>query len=74
MGCCAVQLAKLAFDMINNRLGRMNMAAVMPKLIVINNSKYLKIRTSGLSLPFWGMGPGPLALGKLAAFRLKLGK
>ena len=27
----------------------------------------------GLSLPFLGMWPGPLALGKLAAFRLKLG-
>ena len=24
--------------------------------------------SSGLSLPFLGMGPGPLALGKLAAF------
>ena len=23
---------------------------------------------------FWGMGPGPMELGKLAAFQLKLGK
>ena len=29
---------------------------------------------AGLSHPFLGMGPGPLELGKLAAFRLKLGK
>ena len=29
---------------------------------------------TGLSHPFLGMGPGPLELGKLAAFRLKLGK
>ena len=28
----------------------------------------------GLSQPFWGMGPGPLELGKIASFRLKLGK
>ena len=30
--------------------------------------------TSGLSNPFLGMGPGPMELGKLAAFRLKLEK
>ena len=29
---------------------------------------------SGLSQPFLGMGPGPLELGKIASFRLKLGK
>ena len=29
---------------------------------------------SGLSQPFWGMGPGPLELGKIALFLLKLGK
>ena len=28
----------------------------------------------GLALPFLGMGPGPLELGKLAVFQLKLGK
>ena len=28
----------------------------------------------GLSHPFLGMGPGPLELGKIASFRLKLGK
>ena len=32
------------------------------------------IHKAGLSLPFLGMGPGPLALGKLGAFRLKLGE
>ena len=29
---------------------------------------------AGLSHPFLGMGPGPLELGKIAVFRLKLGK
>ena len=29
---------------------------------------------TGLSHPFLGMGPGPLELGKIASFRLKLGK
>ena len=29
---------------------------------------------AGLSQPFLGMGPGPLELGKIASFRLKLGK
>ena len=29
---------------------------------------------AGLSHPFLGMGPGPLELGKISSFRLKLGK
>ena len=28
---------------------------------------------AGLSHPFLGMGPGPLELGKIASFQLKLG-
>ena len=31
-------------------------------------------KASGLSHPFLGMGPGPLELGKIASFKLKLGK
>ena len=31
-------------------------------------------RPPGLSHPFLGMRPGPMELGKLAVFRLKLGK
>ena len=34
----------------------------------------IHIQNSGLSQPFLGMGPGPLELGKIASFRLKLGK
>ena len=30
--------------------------------------------STGLSHPFLGMGPGPLELGKIASFSLKLGK
>ena len=45
---------------------------------VFSHSKELSTVTekyrSGLSHPFLVMGPGPLELGKLAAFRLKLGK
>ena len=32
------------------------------------------VPNTGLSQPFLGMGPGPLELGKIASFRLKLGK
>ena len=37
------------------------------------NLDMLTCRLSGLSHPFLGMGPGPLELGKISAFPLKLG-
>ena len=47
----------------------------------INNPNTDNLNTSGedkgkpgLSHPFLGIGPGPMEFGKLAAFRLKLGK
>ena len=43
-----------------------------PYFVVQNVMSFLLL--PGLSHPFWGIGPGPLELGKLAAFRLKLGK
>ena len=41
---------------------------------VLNVNIHDPSRNSGLSHPFLGMGPGPLELGKIALFRLKLGK
>ena len=45
----------------------------IPTYLLVSGSSNIALET-GLSHPFLGMGPGPLELGKLAAFRLKLGK
>ena len=37
-------------------------------------SAVYKFVGSGLSHPFLGIGPGPLELGKIVSFKLKLGK
>ena len=48
-----------------------------PKTILQVSYRYrviIELYNTGLSQPFLGMGPGPLELGKIASFRLKLGK
>ena len=48
---------------------------IIINIIIINlNILDIVLFSPGLSQSVLGMGPGPLELGKIASFRLKLGK
>ena len=43
-------------------------------LLIAGTSLLMKDAYQGSHIPFWDWGPGPLELGKIAVFSLKLGK